>query len=278
MNVLNSNFDSDKIGRYLAWAANERRTLGSAISEADMDRLVTTRTYWALVSAGGVAPIAVLDIELQSRIQALDGEEQELTKEHDRWSRVGWTTAAVLDTNALMTHHASLQDIQWHELVGERDMRTVRVVIPLIVIDELDKLKRSTGTMTIGGKVFQRRTLARQSLRTVAAMFDAVHTVVSVDQSKEVPYSRPVTFELLADAPGHVRLETADAEIRDRALALAAHTNRVLLVTYDLGNQFAAGLSGLEAIRLVDEEDAALDPSPLIAPPRLQSDDSGKGA
>jgi len=270
-NVVNSSFDADKIGRYLEWAANQRRTLGSSISSADMDRLITTRTYWALVSAGGVTAIALIDIELQSCIAALETEEAELRHAHERWSRAGWTTAAVLDTNALMTNHATLLSSPWHDVIGESEMRSVRIVIPMIVIDELDTLKRSNGLMKINGKDHPRRTVARQALRTVAGIFPTADTVKAVNQSTESPDARPVTIELMADPPGHIRLENPDAEIRDRALTLAAHANRVLLVTYDLGNQFAAGLSGLEAIRLIDEEDAALPDDPLIASPRRKS-------
>jgi len=223
-----------------------------------MDRLVTTRTYWALASSGGVTAIALLNIELEARIAALEAEDAALRAELDVWARVGWTTAAVLDTNSVMMHHASMRTMPWHELVGERDMRTVRVIIPLLVVDELDRLKRSTGDMTIGKEKYPRRTLARQALRTIAQMFPDANSVVSLNQSETAPYSRPVTVELLLDSPDHVRLDNPDAEIRDRALSLTSRVNRVVLLTYDLGNELAAGISGLEAIRLTDDEDRTL--------------------
>lgn len=268
-NVLNSSFDADKIGRYLTWAANEQRTLGAAISPKDMDRLVTTRTYWALVSAGGVTAIALLDNELRERIIGIEAQEAALRQEHEHWASVGWTTAVVLDTVVLMQNHAALQITKWHEIVHERPMRTVRVMIPLIVIDELDSLKRSSGNMMIAGKAVPQRTLARQALRTIAKMFPTPRTVISVNQSENPSHALPVMFELLPEPAEHVRLANADSEIRDRALALTAYTDRVVLATYDLGNKFASGLLNLEAIRLIEDEDKTLGQDLLSAPPRV---------
>jgi len=50
---------------------------------------------WSFISAGGVTAIALIDIELQTRISAIVAEETALLYEHQRWRSVGRTTAVV---------------------------------------------------------------------------------------------------------------------------------------------------------------------------------------
>jgi hypothetical protein len=69
------------------------------------------------------------------------------------------------------------------------------------------------------------------------------------------------------DPPGHSRLPSPDAEIRDRAISRSAYADRVVLLTYDLGNTFAAQLDGLEVIRLKDAEESEAEPTPPTPPP-----------
>jgi predicted ribonuclease YlaK len=166
-----------------------------------------------------------------------------------------------------MELHEELETIPWHGTIRERARRAVHVVIPIIVIDQLDRLKRSQGDMILRGKKVARRTVARQALRTLSRMFERHDDRVGIDQADAGSRSNPVSIELLLDPPGHTRLASPDAEIRDRAIARSAYANRVVLVTYDLGNTFAAQFEGLEVIRLKDTEEVAGEPAPERPPP-----------
>lgn len=198
----------------------------------------------------------VLSRELEDRIGDLNAESTYLYGEMRRLQAAP-TTIAVLDTNVLMMDHSRLTEMPWHQLSETRDMQLVRVIIPIIVVDELDALKRSSGEMRIGGKGIPRRTVARQALRTVSGMFQQPSDVYSFDQSDDALIRRPVTIELLMDAPFHKRLSSPDAEIRDRALSLKPYAQRTVLVTYDLGNQFSAEAIGLATRRLTDADDTS---------------------
>ena len=265
LDVSNEQEIQGKVISYLRWASDQRRTLGSAISNDDMNRLITTPTYWAVLNAStGQNQAAVLDVlrrELEDQRTQLDAEAKfingEIAKIAGRPSSI-----AVLDTNVLMMDHARLLELPWHAITETRDMHTVRVVIPIVVVDELDKLKRSGGDMQIGDKRIPRRTIARHALRRLNDMFNAPGSIYAIDQSSDQLIRRPVTFELLLDDPGHERIQLADAEIRDRTLALVPYANGTMLVTYDLGNKFSAEAAGLKAIRLDDPEDRATDEDP----------------
>jgi hypothetical protein len=260
-NLRGSTDTHNKLANYFEWVALQQRALGSAVPVADMDRLVSTRTYWSLLGATYMS-LAVVDTELQQRIDDLEKERLSLVSEMDRLKRNSANTIAVLDTNVIMTHHHELETMSWHTIADEHPRRTVRVVIPIIVIDELDRLKRSQGDMIVGGHRTPRRTVARKAIRVLSRMFE--YPGVSHDIDQGVPgdmNTKPVSFELLMDSAGHARLPEPDAEIRERALALSAYASRLVLVTFDLGNKFAAEHAGLTVNRLVEVEDQNLEPS-----------------
>ena len=137
----------DQVDRYFAWVATQQRSLGTTISARDMDRLVTTRTYWALLGSAQDSALEPVRTEMDVRVMELEAELAALRLEASQHAIRGWTTLAVLDTNVLMERHQELQTMAWHEIVQERSMRNVHVLIPLSVVDELDRLKRSQGNM-----------------------------------------------------------------------------------------------------------------------------------
>jgi hypothetical protein len=143
------------------------------IGAADVERLVLTPTYWHLMPLGNFehGRHTVLDAEI-ARIRAdLETERQEVAWQLDSMQRYGARPVAVIDTNVVLQHHSDFTAPEWHKLIGAWPHENVRVLIPILVIDELDRLKRSQGTMTVGREQLQRQTVARQALRTLAALF-----------------------------------------------------------------------------------------------------------
>jgi predicted ribonuclease YlaK len=126
----------------------------------------------------------------------------------------------------------------------------MHVLVPLLVVDELDGLKRHGDT----------KTRARGALKMLDEVFKRV--------SKENPIGllRPednttkpdglaglgrITMELLFDPPNHERLPVNDAEIVDRAVAAQTLAGRdVTMVTYDKTMSLRARVEGLQEIWL----------------------------
>jgi PIN domain len=113
----------------------------------------------------------------------------------------------------------------------------IRLVVPLVVVEELDAQKRHQN-----GKV---RQAARDILRHLRELqrvsTDAFADVLRLDER--------VTLEILLDDWTHVRLPENDAEIIDRAVYLRSlfpTLRRVILVSGDVAMEFRAEGTGLE--------------------------------
>jgi len=116
------------------------------------------------------------------------------------------------------------------------------VLVPLLVVDELDGLKRHSET----------KTRARGALKMLDEVFTRVsqsNTMGVLRQADGTLGLGPITMELLFDPPDHERLPDNDAEIVDRALAVKALAGRpVTMVTYDKNMAFRARYAGLQAV------------------------------
>lgn len=147
----NTNRAYNRLTAYLEWATNSVRMLEHRVIPADIDRLVLTRGYERLLSAAGsltgtdIGTQRVLnglvDLEIRQRIQTIDEAVKELSDHITRWSgNAGFTVA---DTSVYIEHEDKLRDLDFAPLLGGWLDKTVRVVVPLIILDELDGLKRN---------------------------------------------------------------------------------------------------------------------------------------
>jgi predicted ribonuclease YlaK len=136
-----------------------------------------------------------------------------------------WTV--VLDTNVFI-HGKMFHEIDWHK---EIDVGRVTVVMPLVVLDELDRIKDRDSQY--GGRAFSvLRALDR--LTGAKAWLSPIHL-----RSK-------VWIQLLNEPPGHQRLPIPDDEIVRQARYFAQlNENRLVLVTRDRGMRLRAQASGL---------------------------------
>lgn len=140
----------------------------------------------------------------------------------------------VYDTNSLM-HYQDPQSIVWTEILSG----AVRLVVPLIVLDELDH-KRYSGTPKMAER-------ARTAQRKLAALL----ADVSAGDKVNVPGRPGVTFEVFLDEPGHRRLQSADDEIVERTLLLQQlGDSPVTLLTHDIGMRLRAQAVGLLTLQL----------------------------
>lgn len=259
-NVLGRGLTGDAICyAYLEWALGAVRILRPKFAASDVDDLVLTRRYWHLQSVGHVdlqlAPLLV-QTEINERVAALQAEQARFSEEERRWQR---GRIVVLDTSAVI-HGPKLWEWDPADSLGLRDM-PVHLVVPILVMDELDGLKESTKQHT--------RHRARATLKWIADQLNAWASarireggVEDTDDGTRV--RGDVYLEVLLDEPGHRRLPIEDDEIVDRASEIASLSGReVTLVTNDVGQAHRARLAGLtvsmvaEPIYDVDIQEAA---------------------
>jgi hypothetical protein len=135
-------------------------------------------------------------------------------------------------------------ELNWHELAGIDAQKPVRLVVPVLVVEELDELKRSRDRV---------RDRARSVLRRLWELNS------DGKQAAVMPGSRPVTVEVLADDSWHVRRPVNDNEIIERALYIGEITGGdVILAAADYSMLYQASSAGLRTA-LVDrpEQDTA---------------------
>lgn len=246
----------DRLLAYIEWTNNAVRMLSGQISAADLDRLVLTDRYRLLVSGAAVSLTGTevqvqravnswVSLELDERVAAFDAAIQSLRSQIVRWS--GYEHYVMPDTSFYIHHQDKLKDIDPGSLVGDPHTDFV-LLVPMVVVDELDRLKESKDkrtrwragyTLAVLDRLFEGR-VVRAQLRKREA-----------EPGVSVAPLGNVWIELLFEPPGHVRLPNSDDEIIDRALSVEPLADRkVTLLTYDTGQSTRARNAGLQVIKL----------------------------
>lgn len=162
-----------------------------------------------------------------------------LDEAQSRWMR---GRLVVPDTSALI-HGPKLWEWDAAAELGWRD-NPVQIVLPMLVLDELDELKEHNKEHT--------RYRARQTLKWLGDKLGSSRSLLIrrgfSTNDENVPEVRgDVYLDVLFDEPGHVRLPIADDEIVDRAAAVASLAGRdVTLVTNDVSQAYRAYVAGLD--------------------------------
>ena len=223
----------DRLTAYLEWATNSVRMLEHRVSAADIDNLVLTRGYERLLSVAGTLTgldvgtqrvlNGLLNLEIQQRISAIEKATADLRAQIQRWS--GLAAFVVPDTTVYLEHDEKLENIDFHSVVADWPDHAVRVVVPVVVLDELDGQKRSGDA------------LKRWRAGYTLAVMEKAFASQPVPGMLRPPVGRTrgaVILDVLFDPPGHTRLPINDDEIIDRALAAQALAGTVVtLLTFD---------------------------------------------
>ncbi|MDN3297604.1 PIN domain-containing protein [Streptomyces ficellus] len=221
--------------KYLEWANESVRLLTSQISARDIDRLVRTRTHQTLLD--GVGHLAgsdqqrlvngIVSLEIEQRVAAL-GEAVDAFQDQMAMWPSGLSLIAP-DTSFYIRHPTKFEDVDFAEFAEGTGQ--VRVLFPMVVVDELDRLKESKDRHT--------RWRAGHTLAVLDRLLD--------EDSASALYG----VEVLLDSPGHSRLPNPDDEIVDRVLgAKAIAAGPVRLLTYDTGQAMRAKAEGLPVLKL----------------------------
>ncbi|AJE87578.1 hypothetical protein SLNWT_7202 [Streptomyces albus] len=236
---------------YLEWGNNSARLLRGQISDADIDRLVLTRTHGQLLA--GVGHLAGTDqqrlvnglvsLELAERISALDAAIDALNAHILRWGGPTWLTVA--DSSFYLNSPSPLADTDLHKVMGLPGDEEIHLLFPIVVVDELDRLKESGRTHP--------RWRAGHTLGLLDAAITANTTGVlrRTGPGEGQSVRGAITVEIVLDQAGHVRLPIADDEIIDRAATIQAIADReVRLLTCDTSQATRGRIAGLRVTKL----------------------------
>jgi rRNA maturation endonuclease Nob1 len=160
----------------------------------------------------------------------LDGVVEQLKSLRSFTAHIG--CLVVIDTSALIEgEHVATTD--WRSVIGCAASDSLRLLVPMLVVEELDALKRDRDP-----RVMSR---ARKVLKALSALVQS--------PNRPATLSAGVTIEVLADEPGHARLPVNDDEIVDRASYIRQLCGReVTVVAGDYSLIFRARALGLTAV------------------------------
>ncbi|MER6433368.1 hypothetical protein ABT272_37430 [Streptomyces sp900105245] len=181
--------------QYLVWAQNSARTLKNVVSAADLTTLVLTPRHDTLLE--GVGHLAgssqerlvnlLVNQELEDRIQSLEAAITFIQDQAVRWG--GRERSVAADSSFYIQNPDKLADADLHQILRLPPAEHIRLLFPIVVVDELDGLKES-------GKHRSR--------------WRAAHTLGQLDGALNGRTSGIL----------RVRLPIADDEIIDRAVAI----------------------------------------------------------
>jgi hypothetical protein len=133
---------------YLDWTSRAVSLLSSQISSADLNHLVLTRRYELLLAGAGTLSSAETEVEqvvnglvaleLHERVEAFDAAIKALLGQIRRWSAYGHYV--VPDTSFYIEHPEKLEEADFGPLIEVWES-PITVLVPMVVVDELDRLK-----------------------------------------------------------------------------------------------------------------------------------------
>jgi hypothetical protein len=244
----------DWLVKYLEWATEAVEQLRYSVSDADIDRLVLTRRYYVLMD--GAARFSgneqarlvngLVSLELAERADTLGAAVKALKDRLERWTRHDWFVVA--DSSFYIHNATRIELTDLHEVLGLPSGDAIHLLFPMTVVDELDNLK-NTGKQ-------QARWRSGHTLGLLDGLLAGGTTGIMRRRSLPAPMSDQavlgaITVEIVADAPGHVRLPIPDDEIIDRAVAIQSLSGRkVRLLTCDTGQHTRGCLAGLKVTKI----------------------------
>jgi hypothetical protein len=239
--------------QYLKWATNTAEVLRRKVRQADLEWLIAPQSTWRLAS---ITPepwnrdilLGVARFEVQTRIALVTAARDELQAQVERWTGTAAGRLIVPDSSFFIKHPRKLEEMVLADDLQEQGV-PLRIVVPILVVDELDGLKQSRDKDVRWRAGYTLAVLDRLLRDGVgpARLREADHS--GIDQGK-TPRGE-VMVEVLFDPPDHRRLPINDDEIIDRALAVQRIAGRaVTVVTYDTGQSMRARAAGLTALKL----------------------------
>lgn len=221
------------VNAYLQWVETTEQHLRWMSPQPELAGMLHTERYWRIreISEGSVRPFPLVDAETAAQTDALRSLAVEL---EERVARLSMVTGhlTILDTHVLL-HYLPPEQIDWPRVVGQTE---IRLVVPLRVIEELDKKKYTA-----------KPKLADRARRLLPQLHAVMGTGGSPGRLRD-----GVTIEVPIDSRS--RHSDADQEILDTCheLALISGT-QVALVTGDTGMALRAEAQDIHVVGLPEE-------------------------
>jgi rRNA-processing protein FCF1 len=216
-------------GAYLNWVEVTEGQLGNVTNDPEVLTLPYTPAYYEIRRLDPSSPLGVgfIDSERARQVSALKALRDDLKR-----ARAAPGAITVLDTNVLL-HHQLPDSVAWREVVGQE---SVRLVIPLRVIEELDAKKYTESERL--------RRRARERLPKLYALVGAGGA------PKALP-SGHGTLEVFIEPGPRARPADADTEILETARDLGRLSgSKVAIVTGDTAMRLRAEAEGIATIAM----------------------------
>ncbi|MET7391614.1 PIN domain-containing protein [Streptomyces sp. NPDC005529] len=245
--------ETERLLTYLEWTAEAARSLHLVMSSSDVERLVLTPAYRVLLAGSGTLKGAnlvngLVDAEVEVRVRELDAAAKALRTLIERWPLN--ERFVVADSSFYIRNPVKIEDVDLHEVLGMGAGDDIRLLFPITIVDELDRLKeagkerprwRASHTLALLDRILIGRT---------AGIWR--NSVFNPDAGK---VHGSITVEIVLDQPGHVRLPVPDDEIIDRAVAIKALADRnVRLLTCDTGQNTRGCAAGLKVTKVAAKD------------------------
>ena len=220
--------------RYLIWTENTEQQLLESYQNISIARHLHSERYWRIRSLTDTTsrPVQLIQAEIQMQkmhLAELLGQLQRyislLAFPPDHW-------AVVLDTNVYI-HGKLFHEVEWQR---QTNSRRATIVLPLVILDELDQIKDRDPE-------FGRR--AQSTLRALDKLTQGKQW------SDHLQLRQNVWLQLLDEPQGHHRQQGQDDEIvRQSAYISQVNDSRMLLITRDRGMRLRTQSAGLKSQEL----------------------------
>ena len=218
---------------YLGWTHRAERQLRHLFRDPEAWEMLFSTRYWHIrgIRTNAAGSSAMIHDEANSQAIRLQGYVDQLRHEANVFAPSDPIEApVVLDTNVLI-HFQPLVQINW---LKEINANQVRIVLPLAVVDELDKQTYVSNP-----------TICKRA-KSVIAFLQKLRKGRPADHAVQVPSRPGATCQILLDPEGHRRFSNVDQEILSRAQHVSLLRGQPVIVgSADYGVQLRAEAQGL---------------------------------
>lgn len=228
-------------GAYVQWATTTEARLRTILSDRDAAALFDGPRHRDICSMTGGPLLSMINAEVNAHSNRLGALANELDLARRLFKGAG--TCLVPDTSFYIEHGEKIEHVDFHVLAQEPG--PVRVLIPIVVVDELDALKKASSRSV--------RWRAGYSLAVIDRVIIEPPWPGILNPKSHNPPRGDVTFQIVFDPPGHRRMAINDDEIVARCLACQPFADNLTVITYDTGQSTRARAAGLKVNKLSQE-------------------------
>lgn len=234
-NALNTMGHEDRRRAFLQWCHEAERMLRNHFTQTDLFEQLrqSDREVQRIAPTDAPTIYRILSRELADWQRRFEEATADLTRLQTFVNRAGHPV--VLDTSALMEGEL-FTEFDWHTLGDSQKDARVRLILPSLVVEELDELKRHRDG--------RQKTWARKVLRTLWGLHASAPTL-----PMRLTEQADVTVEVLLDDGWHRRIPNNDGEIIDQAAFVREVAGAAtLFVSADYTQLYRAAAVGLPAV------------------------------